>query len=144
MICLSTKHLVSKKSAHEYITARAWNILALAALMEPNANWSVMLFTQLRNCSYAHRTALRLHGQSGGISVEPSTADVNHAYITIKLWMMLAQKMSVDSQASDVTPFAVWNELWPPFESLLDALESEARTGLSLVSITMMDAANND
>jgi hypothetical protein len=129
-----------KKSAHVYMTVRAWNILALAALMEPSANWSAMLFAQLHNCSYAHRTALRLHGPSGAISVETSTADINHAYITIKLWVMLAQKVSADN---NLAPFAVWNELWPPFESLLSALETEARAGLSLVSITMVYVVNN-
>ena len=142
--CLSLNlHWILKKSTHEYTAARVWNILTVAALMEPSATWSAMLFTQLRNCSHAHRTALRLRGQSGGMSVEPSTADVNHAYITVKLWVILAQ-MSVDSQGSSVTPFVVWNELWPPFESLLNALESEARTGLSLVSMTVTDGANGN
>jgi len=130
----SNSNFVSKKSANGYMSIRAWNILAMAALLDPSANWSAMLFAQLHNCSYAHRSALRVHGHSGTVSEEMSTADINHAYITIKLWMMLAQKVSVDSQASNLASLAVWNELWPPFESLLSALENEARAGPSLVS----------
>lgn len=137
-------HYASEKSAHEYTTVRAWNMLALAALMEPSAKWSAMLFAQLHNCSYAHRTVLRVHGHSGAISVETSTADINHAYITIKLWMMLAQKMSVNSQASSLAPSAVWNELWPPFEYLLSALENEARAGLSLTLASLITSSVAD
>jgi hypothetical protein len=136
-------HFVFKKSAQEYMTVRAWNILALAALMEPSTKWSTMLFAQLHNCSYAHRAALRVQRHPGAISVDLSTADINHAYITIKLWVMLAQKVSADGQASNLTPFAVWNELWPPFESLLSVLENEARAGLSLVSKISAYVVNN-
>jgi hypothetical protein len=101
--------------------------------MESSTKWSAILFAQLPSCSYAHRTALRVHRHSGMVSAETSTVDINHAYITIKLWVMLAQRASADGQTSDLTAFAVWNELWPPFESLLGALEDEARAGLSLV-----------
>lgn len=137
-------HFFPKKSTTEYMSVRVWNTLALVALMEPSASWPEMIFDQLHSCSYAHRTTLRIHVHPGTISLEMTMADINHAYITIKLWMMLAQKVSVNSQASDLASFAVWNELWPPFEGLVDALETEGRAGLSAVSAkTTTYIANN-
>lgn len=47
---------------------------------------------------------------------------------------MLAQKAAVANNAGDLNPFSVWNELWPPFEGLIDVFELEVRAGQSLVS----------
>ena len=124
------------------MTTRAWNVLSLAALMEPRDHWSAMLFPQLPNFSYANRKALRIHAQGGTVHPEISTSDINQAYIAIKLWLLLAQRMPAGSQTSEPAPFAVWNELWPSFESLLSGLEHEAQAGLSLVSMLIFIATH--
>lgn len=95
-----------------------------------------MLFSHLSSFSYAYHAVLRPYAQPGPNpnTVEPSTADVNHTFIGMKLWIMLAQKAAVANNAGDLNPFSVWNELWPPFEGLIDVFELEVRAGQSLVS----------
>jgi hypothetical protein len=78
-------------------------------------------------------------------ATEPTTTDINHAYIAIKLWILLARRSSLaESQIDTVTPgplrignvaeIAVWNELWPVFEGLVDRFETDPQTGNLSVS----------
>jgi hypothetical protein len=65
---------------------------------------------------------------------ESATTDVNHAFIAIKLWMMLARKVGPNHPSEMITDvrnpeIAVWNEIWPIFESLMNVLEMEAQAG---------------
>jgi len=60
---------------------------------------------------------------------------INHAYIGIKLWLMLARKKALhggDStskgNAGNAEEILVWTELWPTFESLVNIFEAEAQT----------------
>ena len=66
-------------------------------------------------------------------------SEVNHAFIAIKLWLLLALKCSVQSQDADNNDAAngsgkistdryessVWNELWPPFQRLIALFEAD-------------------
>jgi hypothetical protein len=61
--------------------------------------------------------------------------DLNHAYIAIKVWLMLAHQTSISARAGDACMIRVWNDLWPMFENVLNALEADARAGLSSVCI---------
>jgi hypothetical protein len=109
----------------------------LTALSNPSETWGSILFAQLSTFSLAHYNSLRLYVQLGTNITESATIDINHAFIAIKLWMMLARKMS--GQPSEMTidienaEIAVWNELWPIFESLMNVFEMEAEAGSSSV-----------
>jgi hypothetical protein len=98
-----------------------------------------VLFARLSSFSYAYYAVLRPYTQSAisSSTVESSTTDINHAFIGMKLWIMLAQKASTINNVGDLNPFSVWNELWPPFEGLIDVFELEARAGQSSVSSTV-------
>lgn len=48
---------------------------------------------------------------------ETATTDINHAYISLKLWILMA------GHADHYTALTTWNELWPPFENLINSLE---------------------
>lgn len=109
-------------------------MLVLAALLEPKENWTTTLLAQLSSFSYAHHAAIRVYSQSGTSPPESSTVDINHAYIAIKLWILLAQKVTAHGNGGDARVFGVWNELWPPFEGLVNAFEAEASSSQSLVS----------
>ncbi|KAF8077923.1 hypothetical protein FPV67DRAFT_1403007 [Lyophyllum atratum] len=118
--------IMNKLSDHG-AEVRAWNILAAAALLEPKENWFTALFAQLAGFSYAHHVAMRLVTQ-GSTTPESSMIDINHGYIAIKLWMLLAYKVSGSSSiVRDSQTFSVWNELWPPFEGLISQFEVDAR-----------------
>lgn len=64
--------------------------------------------------------------------------DISRAYASIKLWLLLTQKVSNGSEenlkqqkSSDEGDSSrkVWNELWPPFESVVVAVEAETQNG---------------
>lgn len=70
---------------------------------------------------------------------EAAITDINHAYISIKVWLIIAQmKASRDGSGCSTEALIVWNELWPPFESLIQFFEAEFRMGLSPVSSTKL------
>ncbi|KAF8894641.1 hypothetical protein BD779DRAFT_1502195, partial [Infundibulicybe gibba] len=114
---------------------RAWNLLALAALMEKKEEYAALIISQLPVFSTFHHGVLRSYVQSGTSIPESATTDVNHAYIAIKLWLMLVRTKPTHAFAS----LAVWNELWPPFDELVGVLEVEAQAGLSLVRQILVD-----
>ena len=62
-----------------------------------------------------------------GASVD--SADINYAYIAIKLWLLLAQKKSELDASGNVIFASTWNELWPPFEHLVNTLENQFEAG---------------
>ena len=76
---------------------------------------------------------MRTYAQAN-LSSDSATSDINYAYISTKLWLMVAQRVSNQTRAGDGPMLRVWNELWPVFESITEALEVEARAGLSSVS----------
>ncbi|RDB21389.1 hypothetical protein Hypma_011626 [Hypsizygus marmoreus] len=128
----------TERSTHTNLRVRAWNMLALSALMEPKENWYTTLLAQLPSFSYAHHAAMRVYAQSTTSASESAMIDINHAYIGIKLWVLLAQKASTSDSAGDLKTFSVWNELWPPFESIINVFEVEARAGQSLTLGTLV------
>ncbi len=91
--------------------------------------------THLPTFSLAYHTALRMHVQLTGIPSDLSASEVNHAFISIKLWLLLAQKCTnaigtsdpfaepAERSAGDRSVSMVWNELWPPFERLVSLFE---------------------
>ena len=66
-------------------------------------------------------------------------ADISTAYTSIKLWLLLARKAASGHPSEDATGALldgeglaakmVWNELWPPFETVIAAFEGDARSG---------------
>lgn len=76
--------------------------------------------------------------------------DLSRAYIAMKLWLILARRVAQrdgggdDFDTSGVmeqegledrSARAIWNQLWPPFETALHALEQDGFTTSSLVSL---------
>ncbi|KAG6900874.1 hypothetical protein C0993_009992 [Termitomyces sp. T159_Od127] len=72
-------------------------------------------------------------------STETALIDLNYAYIAIKLWILLAFKVTESScVAKDFQTWAVWNELWPPFEGLIDQFELDPGGALYLTAGTLV------
>lgn len=69
-------------------------------------------------------------------SQDMGAADLNRAYVSIRLWLLLVH-MFETNQAGVVEGGMVrensakmlWNELWPPFETIVLSLENDALNG---------------
>lgn len=93
-----------------------------------------MMMDELHNFSALHHSALKVYFQGGANLSNSAITDVNHAYIGIKLWLLLAVKVGELHGGTDVHYVAIWNELWPPFQSLVNILEIEVQVGGQSVS----------
>lgn len=112
---------------------RSWVVLAIAALQEDSPkSWVSILFRHFPSFSHTYLSCMRTYAQSN-LSSESAASDINYAYIAAKSWLMVAHRVSNTTRAGDVPMLRVWNEVWPAFESIVDALEVEARAGLSSV-----------
>lgn len=131
----------SEKYSRQIFGVRSWSMLILAVLLNPRDDWPAMLFSQFSSFTQVYVLTLRVYLQSGFGSPESATTDINHAYVAIKLWLMLAQRVSSFSEDSEVSIFRVWNELWPPFEDVFSALEIEAQANLS-TTLTMLTSTS--
>jgi len=67
-------------------------------------------------------------------------ADINYAYIAVKLWLLLARKVHLVNDETenaeetlndkeDIVSRRLWNDLWLPFEHVLAAFEEDALAG---------------
>lgn len=120
-----------------------WNILSLAALASPKPSLTSLLCRQFSTFTLVYCTSLNAHRQ---IAMDVDSQDVAHeelnsAYVSIKLWFLLSRKADARStemsRKEDLTDNMIWNELWPPFESVVFALRPDAKTGsLSVRMIT--------
>ena len=56
---------------------------------------------------------------------ETAAADIEYAYLAMKSWLLLLYKISSGKEMADPRDGLtqkIWNELWPPFESLVKLL----------------------
>jgi len=114
---------------------RAWNILAITALADgADESWAIQLFKQLKAFSVTYFNVLSSYVKSGGPVLDTASADINQADVAIKLWLALARKFENSCQQREPVYDTVWNELWPPFEAIINVLEMEAQDGVSSVS----------
>ncbi|KAF9264659.1 hypothetical protein L218DRAFT_195329 [Marasmius fiardii PR-910] len=120
----------NEKLGRQSMTMRGWNVLLLAVLMEGSEPWWDLMLSQLGSLSVAHHAVLKNYIQPTGAITESAIPDINHAYITIKLWLILAQKISAAIGTGNDLAFKVWENLWPPFETLLYVFEAEVQAGL--------------
>jgi hypothetical protein len=93
------------------------------------------MFNLLSAFSATHHAVLRAYTQSAISPSESATTDINHAYIAIKLWLLLAQRKSSTDDGGNATALMVWNELWPPFEAMIGVLETDFQMGMSMVGV---------
>ncbi|KAJ3845083.1 hypothetical protein F5878DRAFT_655339 [Lentinula raphanica] len=134
-----------EKIGRQNYSVRAWNILLLAVLQDSSAESINMIFPYLSTFSLVHHAALRPHITRPGVQIpEAAIADVNHAYIAIKAWLILAQVKASRDGSGDVDFLIVWNELYTVFENLVQYFEAEIRAGLppSLASLTWSTVAD--
>ncbi|KAJ7063344.1 hypothetical protein C8F01DRAFT_1132647 [Mycena amicta] len=118
----------AERSGRPGLGVRSWNLMILAVLLDNSDQHIRPMFELFPALSSLHHNVLRPYSQSSA-GLEFATADLNHAYIAIKLWLLLAQRRAASDSA---TAFMVWNELWPPFEAMTATLEGDLHLGMSM------------
>jgi len=108
------------------VAVRVWNLLVLATLEYDDPGLSGTLLTFLPQFVSVYAAALRI--PSPLASHEFAALNVNYAFASLKLWILLARKTHASSEL-DAAERMVWNELWPPFERLfVQSLEESSNT----------------
>ncbi|KAJ7235476.1 hypothetical protein B0H12DRAFT_1141671 [Mycena haematopus] len=127
----------AERSGRPGLAVRSWNLIVLAALLDSSSNQQITpIFDLLSAFSMIHHAVLRAYIQ-GAIALESATTDINHAYIAIKLWLLLAQRKSQTDNGGNATALMVWNELWPPFEAMVGILEAGFQMGMSMTTASL-------
>ncbi|KAF9246494.1 hypothetical protein BU15DRAFT_40292 [Melanogaster broomeanus] len=116
----------SQRSPRPGLTLRAWNILLLAALSDPSSKHDTLLLAQFDRFLSPYIKTLGVYVQAHTPPPETAAADIEHAYIALKSWLLLIHRLTPSRQTidpgGDLTK-RIWNELWPPFESLVDLFQ---------------------
>ncbi|KDQ60796.1 hypothetical protein JAAARDRAFT_173016 [Jaapia argillacea MUCL 33604] len=127
----------TEKYVRSTLSVRAWNMIVLSALRESSLMSVSAVLEHFSTFLAIYYASLR--GFTTNISnlSESAAPDINHAYAAIKLWMLLVRKrhqntMKLAGEAKgqeDATTRMVWNDLWPPFETIVAAFEGDAQGG---------------
>ncbi|KAF7323012.1 hypothetical protein HMN09_00080900 [Mycena chlorophos] len=119
------------RSGRAGLGIRAWNLMVLVVLLDSSDRHIRPMFDLFQSLANLHHSILRPFAQSS-VGIESATYEINHAYITIRLWLLLAQRNAANPEANNATAFMVWNELWPPMEAMVSTLEGDLHLGLSM------------
>jgi hypothetical protein len=93
-----------------------------------------MLLARFQTFVATYYKELRSFTRSGVGRPEYMAANnmINHSYASIKLWLLLSQKLASKRAGVDENDFGkyldglmIWNELWPHFERLVNVFEAE-------------------
>lgn len=122
------------------MAVRAWNLVVLSAALYPSNGPAQMLMEYLPNFAAYYSRCLRPYSQMDTAPQELLHVDMNRAYASIRLWLVLCRKAATKDDQSDGTPDkethssrVVWNELWPPFETVVQSLPMDTQTGSQAV-----------
>ncbi|KAI0079929.1 hypothetical protein K474DRAFT_1638767 [Panus rudis PR-1116 ss-1] len=123
------------------MSVRAWNFLMLAALSNTSTVAAKMLFDYFHIFCFSYYRILSAHQHVQYATQDLAHVDISRAYASIKLWLLLCRKLSIGDHAAlertregrndrETTRIRmVWNELWPPFKSVVLSVENDIQTG---------------
>lgn len=115
---------------------RAWNFLLSVTLKTKSVVAAKALFSQFSLFARCFQLSLRHHMQQSLGIQDMGAADINRAYVSIKLWLLLIHMfesiqtgMVEGGMVHENSAKMVWNELWPSFETIVLSLENDALNG---------------
>ncbi|KAL1742921.1 hypothetical protein HDZ31DRAFT_42140 [Schizophyllum fasciatum] len=114
------------KLPRQSLAIRTWNILVLAALLDTDERWLAMMSVQLAPFSAVYQALLHTYSALEH-PPEGATTDVNHVYVAVKVWLLLAHRKAARDGAGNELELGVWNELWPPFDAMVSMLETRGQ-----------------
>lgn len=100
-----------------------------------------VLLPQLNVFTPAYYRCLGIYVLEGTTPSESVVADVEHAFIALKLWLLLAQTPLANPTRESPSVKTIWNELWPPFEALVNLFKADSVPEDLLVSIRYVTSA---
>ncbi|KAG1905602.1 uncharacterized protein F5891DRAFT_618804 [Suillus fuscotomentosus] len=115
-----------EKSTQAGTVVRAWNILLLGVLSDSADTHIRVLLPQLNAFTPAYYKCLGTYVLEGTTPSESAVADVEHAFIALKLWLLLAQMPLANPTRESPSVKVIWNELWPPFEALVNLFKADS------------------
>ncbi|KAH7914698.1 hypothetical protein BJ138DRAFT_1143394 [Hygrophoropsis aurantiaca] len=136
-----------QRSSRSNTAVRTWNIILLAVLSDPSRKHALMVFSQLPAFLPPYYRCLGTYVQAGA-TLESAAADIEHAYTGLKLWLLLAQSLSEKTTGlsgnQDINPTRrIWNELWPPFETLVDIFRADSADEVLPLATTIWSSTAN-
>ncbi|KAI6099878.1 hypothetical protein EDD16DRAFT_1889071 [Pisolithus croceorrhizus] len=128
------------------ITIRPWIIMLLTAVSTPSSEkYGALMMSRFDNFMVPYTKTLGTYVQGRLPPPETAAADIEYAYLAMKSWLLLLYKLStgktVDPSGQLTCKF--WNELWPPFESLVKLLGQESSDELLPLSTAVWSSAAN-
>ncbi|KAG1782540.1 hypothetical protein EV702DRAFT_387062 [Suillus placidus] len=115
-----------EKSTQAGTVVRAWNILLLGVLSDSADTHIRVLLPQLNVFTSAYYKCLGTYVLEGTTPSESAVADVEHAFIALKLWLLLAQMPLANPMRESPSVKVIWNELWPPLEALANLFKADS------------------
>ncbi|KAI6109011.1 hypothetical protein EV401DRAFT_1870641 [Pisolithus croceorrhizus] len=128
------------------VTIRPWIIMLLTAVSTPSSEkYGALMMSRFDNFVVPYTKTLGTYVQGRLPPPETAAADIEYAYLAMKSWLLLLYKLStgkiVDPSGELTCKF--WNELWPPFESLVKLLGQESSDELLPLSTAVWSSAAN-
>jgi len=148
---------ILSKIAKSVMPVRAWILVLLAALSSNSTAAAAILFDHFQSFAFVYYRVLAVYQNFNyDGSQEVVHAEISRAYASIKLWLLLCRKATAIQEISVLQTSVnaldkegaltrrIWNELWPPFESVLVAIESDpqAESHLALISTISTSVAD--
>lgn len=132
---------IFKKHTRVRFPLKIWNILGLSALRASTLSCAVTFLHYFYDFTLDYHHSLLFHRQTLISLQEVQVSEVNNAYVALKIWLLLARKtfslhpgretsealaviFSSSKMDENVCTKLIWNELWPPFERLLQSGDS--------------------
>ncbi|CCM02372.1 uncharacterized protein FIBRA_04467 [Fibroporia radiculosa] len=141
---------ILSRLANSQVPTRTWNVLVIAALQSSHDVSASLIFDYFPAFSLAYSSCLEPYKDPQRLaSLEAQNSayiDISGAYASIKLWLLLVRKaanhhrearerLSEDREVNMLqdgeilATKTVWNELWPPLDRIMAALEAVAHAG---------------
>ncbi|KAI6022693.1 hypothetical protein EDC04DRAFT_3067434 [Pisolithus marmoratus] len=111
-----------QRSFHSDITIRPWIVMLLTAVSSPSSKkYGILLMSRFDNFVAPYTKTLGTYVQGRLPPHEIAAADIEYTYLAMKSWLLLLYKLSTESTVdpNGELTYKFWNELWPPFESLV-------------------------
>jgi len=134
------------------IPLRTWNLVLLSALLSSSKKPTVSLLAYFPSFTLVYYRTLSSFQRPEQHSQDAGHVEVSRAYMSMKLWLLACRKATQQDdvvrlqtggyEKESATSLMIWNELWPPYERVIAALESDTQAGnLSALTATISSCA---
>ncbi|KAI6150742.1 hypothetical protein BKA82DRAFT_122595 [Pisolithus tinctorius] len=134
------------RSFHSEITIRPWIVMLLSAVSTPSSEkYGTLMMSRFDNFVVPYTKTLGTYVQGRLPPPETAAVDIEYTYLAMKSWLLLLHKLSTENTVDPRGELThkIWNELWPPFESLAKLLGQESSDELLPLSTAVWSSVAN-